>query len=182
MDLTGGNDQKSADKWSDGPITYLGLMANGYPNMFMIAQPGSPSIRSQVLVSIEQHVDWVFELLEHARKVDIVEIEASREAEAAWTTHIAEVAAKSLFARADTQHVGANIPGNPRVYLAYLGGVGVYRRTCDAVRNSGYEAFHLKTEKNDVTGRKEWSGAERIKLRRQDQSRGKPRKIARAQR
>ncbi|HEY0421793.1 MAG TPA: hypothetical protein VGC82_00540, partial [Rhodopila sp.] len=159
VDLRGKSGQRFRNKWADGPCTYLGLMANGFPNMFMIAQPGSPSIRSQVLVSIEQHVDWIFEMLEHARQLDVVEIEASRAAEDAWTQHVAAVSAKSLFARAETQYVGANIPGKPRVYLAYLGGVGVYRKTCDTVRENGYEGFILKTMTGVLPGSKVWSGA-----------------------
>jgi cyclohexanone monooxygenase len=164
IDLKGRGGKRFADKWADGPITYLGLMANDYPNMFMIAQPGSPSIRSQVLVSIEQHVDWVFDMLQHAREAGVFEIEASREAEEAWTKHVSDVAAKSLFARADTQYVGANIPGKPRVYLAYLGGVGVYRKTCDTVRDNGYEGFILKAASKDLTKSKTWAGASETPL------------------
>jgi cyclohexanone monooxygenase len=163
-DLRGRNNKRFADKWADGPLTYLGLMANDYPNMFMIAQPGSPSIRSQVLVSIEQHVDWIFDMLQHAREAGVVEIEASRAAEDAWTKHVSDVAAKSLFARADTQYVGANIPGKPRVYLAYLGGVGVYRKTCDTVRENGYEGFVLKTKTKNLTASETWSGASETPL------------------
>jgi cyclohexanone monooxygenase len=159
VDLRGRNGQRFSDKWAEGPLTYLGLMANGFPNMFMIAQPGSPSIRSQVLVSIEQHVDWIFDMLEHAHKADVVEIEASTTAEDAWTRHVADVAAKSLFARADTQYVGANIPGKPRVYLAYLGGVGVYRKICDTVCANAYEGFILKREASTLPGSESWSGA-----------------------
>lgn len=164
IDLKGRNGKRFADKWADGPLTYLGLMANDYPNMFMIAQPGSPSIRSQVLVSIEQHVDWIFDMLQHAREAGVVEIEASQEAEDAWTKHVSDVAAKSLFARADTQYVGANIPGKPRVYLAYLGGVGVYRKTCDTVRENGYEGFIIRTETQDLTASKTWAGASETPL------------------
>jgi cyclohexanone monooxygenase len=164
MDVRGKGGQKFKDKWADGPVTYLGLMANGFPNMFMLAQPGSPSIRSQVLVSIEQHVDWVFDLLEHAAKAEVVEIEASRAAEDAWTRHAAEVADKSLFARSETQYVGANIPGKPRVYLAYLGGVGVYRKTCDAIRDNAYEGFVLKTQTSVLPGHEAWSGGSETPL------------------
>jgi cyclohexanone monooxygenase len=159
IDVRGTGGQRFRDKWVDGPITYLGLMANGFPNMFMLAQPGSPSIRSQVLVSIEQHVEWVSDLLEHAHKAGVVEIEASRAAEEAWTTHAADVAGKSLFARSETQYVGANIPGKPRVYLAYLGGVGLYRKTCDLVRDNGYEGFALRTVTGVLPGSEHWSGA-----------------------
>ncbi|MFO1027968.1 MAG: NAD(P)/FAD-dependent oxidoreductase [Acetobacteraceae bacterium] len=159
VDVRGKNGQQFRDKWADGPVTYLGLMANGFPNMFMLAQPGSPSIRSQVLVSIEQHVEFVSDMLLHARNTGIVEIEAGREAEEAWTAHASDVAAKSLFARSETQYVGANIPGKPRVYLAYLGGVGLYRKTCDAVRDNGYEGFRLRTANGAVSGSETWSAA-----------------------
>ena len=164
MDVSGKGGQKFKDKWADGPLTYLGLMANGFPNMFMLAQPGSPSIRSHVLVSIEQHVDWVFDMLEHASKAAVVEIEASRSAEDSWTRHAAEVAGKSLFARSETQYVGANVPGKPRVYLAYLGGVGVYRETCDTIRDNAYEGFTLRTQTGVLPGRETWSGASKIPL------------------
>ncbi|MFT5174638.1 MAG: cyclohexanone monooxygenase [Gammaproteobacteria bacterium] len=162
MDVRGKAGQQFKDKWADGPSTYLGLAANGFPNMFMIAQPGSPSIRSQVLVSIEQHVDWVFDMIEHAREAGVVEIEASQEAEDAWTKHVCDVASKSLFARSETQYVGANVPGKPRVYLAYLGGVSAYRKTCDTVRENAYEGFVLKTESGALPGSESWSGANEI--------------------
>ena len=115
-------------------------------------------------MSIERHVDWVFDLLEHASKAEVVEIEASRAAEDAWTRHSAEVADKSLFARSETQYVGANIPGKPRVYLAYLGGVGVYRKTCDAIRDNAYEGLVLRTQTSVLPGREAWSGASETPL------------------
>ena len=158
MDVRGRDGQRFRDKWAEGPRTYLGLGAAGFPNMFMLAQPGSPSIRSQVLVSIEQHVEWVFDLLEHAREKGVIEIEATDEAEAAWTRHCSEVAEGSLFARSETQYVGANIPGKPRAYLAYLGGVGPYRKICDAVRAKDYEGFVLRTAAGELPGGRAWSG------------------------
>jgi hypothetical protein len=102
--------------------------------------------------------------LEHARKSQVVEIEASQRAEDAWTQHVSDVAMKSLFARADTQYVGSNIPGKPRVYLAYLGGVGVYRKTCDKVRDNGYEGFVLRTASGALPGSETWSAANEIPL------------------
>jgi len=158
MDVRGRDGQRFKDKWAEGPRTYLGLMANGFPNMFMLAQPGSPSIRSQVLVSIEQHVEWVFDMLEHAKDAGVIEIEATLAAEEAWTEHCSEVAGRSLFARSNTQYVGFNIPGKPRVYLAYLGGVGHYRRICNAVREHDYEGFVLRTASGVLPGSKVWSG------------------------
>jgi cyclohexanone monooxygenase len=147
------------DAWSRGPRTYLGLMTAGFPNMFIIAQAGSPSIRSQMLVSIEQHVDWVSDLLAFGRDRGIVEIEAADCAQDAWTDHVASVAAGSLIARQYNQYFGANIPGKPRVYLAYLGGVGPYRRICEDVKSRGYEGIRMRTgEGDDVSARLTWSG------------------------
>lgn len=159
MDIRGRGGQAFADKWADGPRTYLGVMANGFPNLFMIAQPGSPSIRSNVMVSIEQHVEWIFEFLSKARADDVVEIEAALPAEEAWTKHVADVAARSLLTRADSQYFGANVPGKPRVYLAYLGGVGPYRRICDTVADNAYEGFLMRRDDELLRGSEEWSGA-----------------------
>jgi cyclohexanone monooxygenase len=159
LDVRGRNGRQFSDKWADGPRTYLGVMANGFPNLFLIAQPGSPSIRSNVMVSIEQHVDWIFDLLEQARADDVVEIEATPAAEEAWTEHVAEVAATSLLTRADSQYFGTNIPGKPRVYLAYLGGVGTYRKACDAVAANDYEGFVRTTKAGPIPAGTQWSGA-----------------------
>jgi cation diffusion facilitator CzcD-associated flavoprotein CzcO len=159
LDIRGRDGQRFTDKWADGPRTYLGLMANGFPNLFMIASPGSPSIRSNVMVSIEQHVEWIADALEDARGEAVLEIEASAPAEDAWTDHVAAVAASSLLTRADSQYFGANIPGKPRVYLAYLGGVGPYRKSCDAVRDNGYEGFIRRTATGVLPANREWSGA-----------------------
>ncbi|MCW2541475.1 MAG: cyclohexanone monooxygenase [Frankiales bacterium] len=159
MDIVGRNGARFAEHWANGPRTYLGVLASGFPNMFMIAQPGSPSIRSHVLVSIEQHVEWISDLLQSARANDVIEIEATPVAEGAWTQHVADVAASSLLARADSQYVGANIPGKPRVYLAYLAGVGPYRRICDAVRDNAYEGLVMRTKSGPLPNSDEWSGA-----------------------
>jgi cation diffusion facilitator CzcD-associated flavoprotein CzcO len=132
-----------ADHWSDGPRTYLGLMVHGFPNMFMIAGPGSPSIRSHMMVSIEQHVEWVTDLLRHALDLGAHSIEPTQECEEAWTNHVADVAASTLFTHNDTQYWGTNVPGKPRVYTSYLGGVGGYRQICDAVRAEGYAGLVL---------------------------------------
>ena len=152
------------DKWAEGPSTYLGLTANGFPNMLMIAQPGSPSIRSQVLVSIEQHVDWVFDLLSRAastgRRRDRGEPGRRGGLDAPRRRGCRQVALRA----ADTQYVGSNIPGKPRVYLAYLGGVGTYRKTCDTVRENGYEGFILKTGTGVLPGSAAWSGADELPL------------------
>jgi cyclohexanone monooxygenase len=159
VDIRGRDGQQIKDTWAAGPQTYLGVMIHGYPNLFSIAGPGSPSIRSQVILSIEQHVDWITDLLAHAERNNIVEIEATAEAEDAWTAHVADVAASTLTIRDRTQYVGANIPGKPRVYLAYLGGVGRYRKICDTVRSHGYEGLEFRSASGaSFCSDKRWTG------------------------
>jgi cyclohexanone monooxygenase len=96
-----------------------------------------------MLVSIEQHVDWIADCLEHLWARDLHTIEATAEAEAAWVAHVDEVGNSTLYPLAKSWYTGANIPGKPRVFMPYVGGVGAYRRTCDEVASKGYEGFEL---------------------------------------
>jgi len=147
-----------AKKWSHGPTTYLGLMVHGFPNLFFLAQPGSPSIRSHVMVAIEQQGEWLTELIRDMEATGIETIEPSRDAEADWTKHVADIAASTLVTRQATQYVGANVPGKPRVYLAYLGGLANYGAICDAVRNKNYEGFIRTSSGGELPGKHKWSG------------------------
>jgi cyclohexanone monooxygenase len=132
-----------AVKWADGPRTLLGVQSAGFPNLFMITGPGSPSVLSNMLVSIEQHVDWIIDCLVHLRKVGLDRIEASPDAEDRWMDHVAEVAAETLYPKANSWYVGANIPGKPRVLMPYVAGCGQYRRECEDIVARGYEGFML---------------------------------------
>jgi cation diffusion facilitator CzcD-associated flavoprotein CzcO len=137
-----GRDRRTlADAWSGGPRTYLGLMIPGFPNLFTITGPGSPGVLTNVPVAIEQHVEWVGEVACYLRDEGFASIEATKEAAAEWTEHVQEVAAATLFPTADSWYMGANIPGKPRVFLPYLGGLGVYRKKCDEVAAGGYPGF-----------------------------------------
>jgi cyclohexanone monooxygenase len=139
-----GRDGVSLDtKWTQGPRTYLGLATAGFPNLFMIAGPGSPSVLSNMLVSIEQHVDWIADCVAAMNNRGATVIEATAAAEDEWVAHVAEVADLTLFPQADSWYVGANVPGKPRVFLAYLGGVGTYRDLCEGVAADGYRGFAL---------------------------------------
>ncbi len=138
-----------AAKWEAGPRTYLGLMTAGFPNLFTITGPGSPSVLSNMIVSIEQHVDWIADCLAYLRAHGIATIEADPAAEEAWVAHVNEVAYATLYPQANSWYMGANIPGKPRVFMPYIGGVGVYREKCDAVAAAGYEGFRL-TERAQV--------------------------------
>jgi cyclohexanone monooxygenase len=143
MNVTGSGGEALAGKWQAGPVTYLGLATAGFPNMFTITGPGSPSVLSNVITSIEQHVEWISDAIGYLRSHGMWTMEASAAAEQSWTTHVNEAAGKTLRVLADSWQLGANIPGKPRVFLAYVGGVGAYRKKCAAVAEQGYDGFIL---------------------------------------
>ena len=144
IDIRGRHGRSLAEKWSRGPSTYLGLCVAGFPNLFMITGPGSPSVLSNMVVSIEQHVDWIAGCLSHLAGRGLDRIEASAAAEDAWGRHVTDLADGTLYPQAPTSwYVGANIPGKPRVFMPYVGGCGTYRRECDEVVERGYAGFVL---------------------------------------
>jgi cyclohexanone monooxygenase len=143
-DLVGEHGVLLRDKWAAGPRTYLGLATAGFPNLFMITGPGSPSVMTNMLVSIEQHVDWVTDCIAHLEQHGLASIEADVDAEDAWVDHVNQVAAFTLYPQADSWYMGANVPGKPRVFMPYLGGVGPYRKVCEDVAADGYRGFTLR--------------------------------------
>ena len=143
MDIRGRDGRSLREAWADGPHTYLGLASAGFPNLFLITGPQSPSVFTNMVMSIEQHVDWIADCLAHLRARGIRSIEASAPAQAQWEAHVAAVADATLMPQADSWYVGANVPGKPRVFMAYLGGLGPYRQRCDQVAAQGYAGFEL---------------------------------------
>jgi len=143
IDIQGRDALPLSEKWEAGPVTYLGLAVAGFPNMFMVTGPGSPSVLSNMMVSIEQHVDWIADCLGQMRDQGVAAMEAEAEAEADWVVHGMAVANKTLYPKAASWYMGANIEGKPRVFMPYIGGVGLYREKCDAVAAAGYEGFTL---------------------------------------
>jgi cyclohexanone monooxygenase len=143
LDIRGRGGRSLREDWADGPHTYLGLTSAGYPNLFFITGPGSPSVLSNVVVSIEQQVEWIGDHLEHLRKTDLATTEADPGAQADWVTHVNEVAGRTLMMKAASWYLGANVPGKPRVFMPYVGGVGTYRAICDNVADDGYRGFIL---------------------------------------
>jgi cyclohexanone monooxygenase len=141
IDITGVAGQKLKEKWRNGPRAYLGLVAAGFPNMFLITGPGSPSVLSNMVVSIEQHVDWVVDCLEKMRENGQTEAAADIAAEDGWVEMVAQLADFTLFPKANSWYVGANVEGKPRVFMPYIGGVQTYRQHCDLVALGGYEGF-----------------------------------------
>ncbi len=141
VDIRGRDGLTLAEKWSEGPKTYLGLMTTGFPNFFTITGPQSPSVLSNMVVSIEQHVDWIGACLDHMREQRLEVIEPTPVAEAGWVQHTEDGANISLFPRANSWYMGANVPGKPRVFLPYIAGVDRYRKACDEVVQRGYLGF-----------------------------------------
>ena len=146
MDIRGHDGLALKDVWAAGPLTYLGVSTAGFPNLFMITGPGSPSVLSNMPVSIEQHVEWISGVIECMQKDDLATFEADEQAQTDWVAHVNELASTTLFMQADSWYLGANIPGKPRVFMPYVGGVGAYRQKCDEVAAAGYVGFHLGKE------------------------------------
>ena len=147
VDIRGRAGQTLRQKWEAGPRTYLGLMCAGFPNMYTITGPGSPSVKSNMMSSIEQHVELVSDTLLHLRDNAIATMEAEQQAEDDWTDHVQEVANQTLFPKANSWYMGANIPGKPRLFMPYIGGVGAYRKICEEIVAEGYRGFKLEGSK-----------------------------------
>ncbi|MCR8572753.1 flavin-containing monooxygenase [Streptomyces sp. Isolate_219] len=143
MDIVGKGGTTLREKWADGPRNHLGLLSAGFPNLFTVIGPLSPSVLSNAVVAIEQHVEWITDCIAHLRRNGITEIDATPRAEADWCTHVADLAAQTLYPSVDSWYMGANVPGKPRVFLAYTGGLERYRAECDAAAEDGYRAFAL---------------------------------------
>ena len=143
MDIRGRNDLPLKEKWSEGPKTYLGLQVAGFPNMFMITGPGSPSVLANMPVAIEQHIEWIADFLEYLREQGIETAEADLDAETSWGSHVNEIGEGTLYMLANSWYLGANIPGKPRVFMPYADGLGTYRERCNEIAENGYEGFIL---------------------------------------
>ena len=143
IDIRGRDGASLRDAWAGGPRTLLGLQVAGFPNFFTITGPGSPSVHTNMVVAIEQHVDWIGDCLMHVRDTGCRTIEATAEAQDNWAEHVASLVTGTIRASdaCNSWYTGANVPGKPRVYLAYTAGQPLYRQTCDDVAAAGYEGF-----------------------------------------
>ena len=141
--ITGEGGVTLREKWAAGPRTYLGIATAGFPNLFTITGPGSPSVLVNMLVAIEQHVDWVADCIAYLREHDLAAIQPSFAAEDDWVDHVNAVADHTLFPTANSWYMGAHVPGKPRVFMPYIGGLPRYTRICDSVAADGYRGFVL---------------------------------------
>ena len=151
IDIRGRGGIELKQKWLDGPRTYLGLAVARFPNLFTVTGPASPSVLSNMMTSIEQHIEWIADCMEHMEAHGLATIEARLEAEDEWMQHVTAVADGTLFFESNTWYVGANIPGKPRVIYPYVGGVGVYRDICSKIAADGYAGFTLVSAAEHVS-------------------------------
>jgi len=142
IDIRGRNGVALREKWGDGPRTYLGLGTAGFPNLFIISGPGSPSVLTNMIVSIEQHVNWISDCIEFMRARGHARIEARVAAEDEWVAHVNSVADRTVYPLCNSWYLGANVPGKPRVFMPLLG-FPQYVAKCQAVAAQGYEGFAL---------------------------------------
>ena len=145
LNLKGRGGRALEKEWADGPHSYLGISVAGFPNLFTITGPQSPSVLSNMPVSIEQHVEWITDCIDNMRKTGRTTIEATPQAQDNWVAHVNEIVNMTLMPGANSWYMSANIAGKPRAFLPYLGpeGVGGYRKKCDEVAAKGYEGFEL---------------------------------------
>ena len=143
LNITGSHGAKLTDRWADGPSTYLGLTIADFPNLFTVTGPGSPSVFTNMIPTIEQSVAWIADCLGHVTRQGYARIEADPAAQEQWTEEVARVAEATLYVRANSWYMGANIEGKPRRMLAYLGGLDAYEKRCNDVAGDGYRGFAL---------------------------------------
>ncbi len=144
IDIRGRDGLLLRDAWEAGPRTYLGLAVNGFPNLFTITGPGSPSVLTNMMPSIEQHVEWVSDCIEALRGRGATVIEAERAAQDGWVGHVNDLADASLRSTCSSWYVGANIAGKPRVFMPYIGGYPAYAARCAEIAAAGYEGFAIR--------------------------------------
>jgi cyclohexanone monooxygenase len=155
MDIRGRGGERLADAWAAGPVTYLGLMVHGFPDLFLITGPGSPSVLGNVVCHIEQHVDFVANMLVDGRQRGLGHVEADAAAQEQWVKTVYDAAAATLFMQANSWYLGANVPGRPRVFMPFVGGIGVYKQICDDVAANGYRGFNRRAKGAPLPGASE---------------------------
>ena len=140
VDIRGRSGLSLREKWREGPKTYLGLAVAGFPNFFMVTGPGSPSVLTNMLPTIEQHVEWISDLIRDAETKNVATVEATGEAEDDWCAHVNDIADETLFPTCNSWYLGANIPGKPRVFMPYIG-FPQYVERCEKIAAANYAGF-----------------------------------------
>jgi cation diffusion facilitator CzcD-associated flavoprotein CzcO len=143
IDIVGRGGAQLREHWKDGPRTYLGLGVDGYPNLFIVSGPGAPAVLANMVLHAEAHVNWIADCITHLDQHGHAGIEATPDAVDNWLAECAQRAEATLFTKANSWYLGANVPGKPRVFMLFLGGFAVYNGICAEVANAGYKGFHL---------------------------------------
>lgn len=143
IDIVGRGGEKLRDDWADGPRTYLGLSVDGFPNLFLVSGPGAPAVLANMVLHAEAHVNWIADAIAHLDKHGYTALEATSDAVDNWLAELDQRAEATLFTKANSWYMGANVPGKPRGFMLFLGGFGVYLDICNEVANAGYKGFTL---------------------------------------
>ncbi len=143
LGITGAGGQTLKQAWKDGPQSYLGLMISGFPNLFTVNGPSSPSVLANMLQTIEHHVDWIADCIGYMEQNHFMRIDADEAAQVAWAHEVANMAEKTLYPKANSWYMGANVPGKPRVFLMFIGGLDRYVERCDKIVSEGYTGFNF---------------------------------------
>jgi len=143
IDIRGREGRSLREKWAEGPSNYLGLGTHGFPNLFTVTGPGSPSVLANMVPGSEHHVDWIADCIVHLGDRGLTRIEPERAAEEAWVDHVNEISDGTRFPSCNSWYLGSNIPGKKRIFMPYAGGFPVYVAKCEEVAAKGYEGFSL---------------------------------------
>lgn len=143
IDIVGRNGQRLVEAWADGPRTYLGLGVDGFPNLFLVSGPGAPAVLANMVLHAEAHVNWIADAMDYLDAHDLAAIEATTDAVDDWVAECNKRADATLFPKANSWYLGANVPGKPRVFMLFLGGFATYLDICADVANAGYKGFSL---------------------------------------
>ena len=143
IDIVGRCGQKLVDDWSDGPRTYLGLGVDGFPNLFLVSGPGAPAVLANMVLHAEAHINWIADAIDYLDEHDLTAIEATTDAVDEWVAECNRRADATLFPKANSWYMGANVPGKPRVFMLFIGGFAAYLDICAEVANAGYKGFSL---------------------------------------
>ncbi|MGW0163229.1 flavin-containing monooxygenase [Mycobacterium sp. NPDC003323] len=143
IDIVGRNGQKLVEDWADGPRTYLGLGVDGFPNLFLVSGPGAPAVLANMVLHAEAHINWIADAIDYLDEHDVDAIEATADAVDDWVAECNKRADATLFPKANSWYMGANVPGKPRVFMLFIGGFATYLGICADVANAGYKGFSL---------------------------------------
>jgi cation diffusion facilitator CzcD-associated flavoprotein CzcO len=143
IDIVGRGGARLHDDWADGPRTYLGLGVDGFPNLFLISGPGAPAVLANMVLHAEAHVNWIADAIAYLDDHGYTAMEATPDAVDGWGAELSRRAESSLFTKANSWYLGANVPGKPRVFMLFLGGFAAYNDICAEVADAGYKGFDL---------------------------------------